>query len=369
MKTFWILFIARMKMLLRDRSSLLFAFAFPIVLLFFFGFVLQNQGKITLNVSVYKGVDNYWVDEAFTIISVSDVFEIEEVTDLEAAQEEVRRGKKDYLLVFQENEYGGVEMNVQYGLKEADNYQAVIGPIMEGIVLQANFGPLVWEALERGDEEAVSRVNNYTLEDTLISESEANLVVAGMNGWILQSLVLYTIMGMARIVAEEKQMNVLKRLSITNVRKWHYLAAYVSSFMFIGLIQTGILIVMSHTIFDIVITNIGLYILATIAITMMISMIGLFVGSISKNTNMALGISQIIGFPLIILSGSWFPLSLFPLWLQEISKYSPLTQAKFLLDQVGAVAVPEVQMATVITLFCTTLFFGIVSIFTFRFRS
>lgn len=368
MKRFLALFVARFKMLLRDRSSLLFAFVFPVVLVFFFGFVLSNQGKITLNVLVYKAVDNYWVDEAFNIISVSDVFEIEEVTDLEQAREQVRRGKKDYLLIFRDNEYGGAELEVEYGLKGLENYQAVIGPIMEGVVLQANFGGYVWDGLQSGDPAAVERLNTYTLKDRLISDSEANLVVAGMNGWILQSLILYTIIGMSRLVAEEKQLNLLKRLAITNVKKWQYLGAYVLSFMLIGLVQTGILIGMAYFIFDIVISNLGLYLLATVAINFMIALIGLFVGSISKNTGTALGLAQIIGFPLILLAGAWFPLSLFPVWLQDVSKYSPLTQAKFLLDQVGAVQIPEVQLFTVLTIVGTIIVFAMCSLVTFRFR-
>jgi ABC-2 type transport system permease protein len=367
MKRFWALLTARVKILLRDRTSMFFAFLFPIVLVLFFGTVLSNQGKITLNLSVYKEVNNYWVDEAFNIISASDVFAVDEVDDVDSARDQVRRGKIDYLLVFRENDYGGVELNVEYGLKGVENYQAVIGPVMEGVVQQANFGGYVWDALQRGEPDVINRLNNYTLRDTLISDSEADPIVVGMNGWILQSLILYTIVGLSRLVAEEKELKLLKRLAITNVKKWQYLSAYVVSFMIIGFLQTLILLAMAYGIFDIQIQNLPWYLLATAAINFMIAMIGLLVGSVSKTPTAAAGLSQLIGFPLILLAGAWFPMSLFPAWLQDVARFSPLTQAKFFLDQIGAVHVPEVQLATVLALVGTTAVFATLSLLTFRF--
>jgi ABC-2 type transport system permease protein len=53
--------------------------------------------------------------------------------------------------------------------------------------------------------------------------------------------------------------------------------------------------------------------------------IGLAIGGWAKNQNQAAPLANIVVFPLMFLTGVFFPTYLMPVWLQNISTYLPLT--------------------------------------------
>src|SRR5690606_7228210 len=53
--------------------------------------------------------------------------------------------------------------------------------------------------------------------------------------------------------------------------------------------------------------------------------IGLAVGGWAKNENQAAPLAQLITFPMMFLSGVFFPVFLMPEWLQSITRFIPLT--------------------------------------------
>jgi ABC-2 type transport system permease protein len=53
--------------------------------------------------------------------------------------------------------------------------------------------------------------------------------------------------------------------------------------------------------------------------------IGLAIGGWAKNENQAAPLSNIIVFPMLFLSGTFFPRFTMPEWLQHVSAYLPLT--------------------------------------------
>ena len=57
----------------------------------------------------------------------------------------------------------------------------------------------------------------------------------------------------------------------------------------------------------------------------MILGIGLAIGGWAKNERQAAPLSNIIVFPMLFLSGTFFPRFDMPIWLQKITEYLPLT--------------------------------------------
>ena len=84
--------------------------------------------------------------------------------------------------------------------------------------------------------------------------------------------------------------------------------------------------VVAITVFDLhVIGNIfELALFLALSITMILG-IGLAVGGWAKNEQQAAPLSNILVFPMLFLSGTFFPRFLMPGWLQTVSGFLPLT--------------------------------------------
>ena len=85
---------------------------------------------------------------------------------------------------------------------------------------------------------------------------------------------------------------------------------------------------------------------------MMMVGLGLLIGGWAKNENQSAPLSNLISFPMMFLSGAFFPAFLFPEWLRGVTQFIPMTsvvdgfrlimteQASLIevLPQIGAVA-------------------------------
>jgi ABC-2 type transport system permease protein len=93
-----------------------------------------------------------------------------------------------------------------------------------------------------------------------------------------------------------------------------------------GVVSIAIQFLVAITVFHLTIN--GSYpeiLIFTIISIFMILGIGLAIGGWAKNERQAAPLSNIIVFPMLFLSGTFFPRFLMPEWLQNITAYLPLT--------------------------------------------
>jgi ABC-2 type transport system permease protein len=94
----------------------------------------------------------------------------------------------------------------------------------------------------------------------------------------------------------------------------------------IGLISLSVMFVAAITIFNLnVVGNYFEIIIFLILSIIMILGIGLAIGGWAKNERQAAPLANIIVFPMLFLSGTFFPRYAMPVWLQHITNYLPLT--------------------------------------------
>ena len=93
-----------------------------------------------------------------------------------------------------------------------------------------------------------------------------------------------------------------------------------------GLASVGVLFAVAIAMFDLHVKGnfieIALYVVLSI---ILILGIGLALGGWAKNERQAAPLSNIVVFPLMFLSGTFFPRFLMPEWLQTVSAFLPLT--------------------------------------------
>jgi len=64
--------------------------------------------------------------------------------------------------------------------------------------------------------------------------------------------------------------------------------------------------------------------MAVLSALMMVGL-GLLIGGWAKNENQSAPLTNLISFPMMFLSGAFFPLYLFPEWLRGVAQYIPMT--------------------------------------------
>jgi ABC-2 type transport system permease protein len=155
------------------------------------------------------------------------------------------------------------------------------------------------------------------------SLSPFDYTFAGLLGFAIIGMGIF---GPVNVFPELKKMGILRRLSTTPLKVWQYFLATMIGQAIVGLLALAIMFVVAITVFHLnVVGNyfelVAFMILGIIAILG----IGLALGGWARNERQAAPLSNIIVFPMMFLSGTFFPRFLMPEWLQNISAFLPLT--------------------------------------------
>jgi ABC-2 type transport system permease protein len=203
--------------------------------------------------------------------------------------------------------------------KTANNIQAAkqsgqtLSAVLDGIFKQVN-------QQVTGIAPAFTVKSSSTKEQGL---TPFDFVFSGLLGFSLLSLGIF---GPTQVFPRLKTQGVLRRYRTTTIAVWEYFIANVLSQMTIGLLSAVSMLLVALTVFDLNMK--GNYL--TLAFVVMLGTtvmygIGLAIGGWARNENQAAPLSNLISFPMMFLSGTFFPRYAMPEWLQHASSILPLT--------------------------------------------
>ena len=305
----------------RDRLALFFTVIFPLIFLFVFGSLNNGGGNVSFNVAIINHSKTQFATDFVKQSLDSKILKVhKEVTTLDKAKDKMSRSELDATIVLPEN-FGVVQNNQNYPSGQAEviytqNNQASAAALTA--VLNTQFNAI--------NKTLVPSVTPFTVKGTQLNEnslSQFDYTFAGLLGF---SLIGMGIFGPVNVFPELKKMGILRRLSTTPLRVWQYFLATAIGQAAIGIVSFATLFIVAILVFHLEVVG-NWFELAGFLLLGMVTIlgIGLAIGGWAKNERQAAPLSNIIVFPLLFLSGTFFPRFLMPDWLQNISAFLPLT--------------------------------------------
>jgi ABC-2 type transport system permease protein len=145
----------------------------------------------------------------------------------------------------------------------------------------------------------------------------------GLLGFSILSLAIF---GPTNVFPQLKKRGVLKRYSTTTLKVRQLFIANALSYSAVGILSTATLFAAAKIFFKLNMKGDYLSLIALIVLgTFTLFGVGLAIGGWAKNENQAAPVAQIVVFPMMFLSGAFFPRFLMPDILQKISGFLPLT--------------------------------------------
>lgn len=304
----------------RDKIALFFIFLFPLIFLFVFGGIFGKSDDLSFDIAIVNQSKSEFSKEFVNNASKDKVFKVnKKVTSLDQAQEKMNRSELDATIVLP-GDFGEVK-NQKYPTGQAvvhytkNNEQAgqTLTSILEGVFkgINARFIPT----------QTPFTVKAQPLETK--SLSPLDYIFSGLVGFSILGLGIF---GPTSVFPQLKKNRVLRRLNTTPIRVWQYFSANVISQAFVGLISITILFAMAKLVFNVNMSG-SFFDLAVFVVLGIVTIfgIGLAIGGWAKNETQAAPLANLITFPMMFLSGTFFPRFLMPEWLQTASNFLPLT--------------------------------------------
>jgi ABC-2 type transport system permease protein len=315
----WALFVASMKMFLRNRAAVFFSLFLPLVIMLIFG-VLNFEGSTEVDIGVADAADNEVSARIVSALEQAGPFVVS-ADDETAALEALAEGDRDLVLVIPADFSGQLGADgtglVAY-VGEDDPQSAQVGALLlQQVVGQALFAPGGGGGGPSlgGAPVAIQSVSTRDL-------AYIDFLVPGIVGMTVMQLGLF---GVAFGFVQLKRTGALRRLFATPTSPAYFLAAQVGSRLVIGFVQVAILfgvgIAFGLQMFG---DYASLAVIVLLASVIFLA-VGFAIAGWAKNEDQAAPVANLVSLPMLFLSGVFFPRDAMPDFLASVTQFMPLT--------------------------------------------
>jgi len=144
-------------------------------------------------------------------------------------------------------------------------------------------------------------------------------------GIIAAFIMTNGIIGVTTNTTEFKRRGIIKRLSVTPLAKIEWILGNVLSQTVLNLMLTAIIIVVGWLVFNVQAIPDIFSLLIIFLGSVMFSGIGMVLSGLVKDVEAASAIGNAIAFPMMFLSGTYWPVEFMPAFLQSFARVLPLT--------------------------------------------
>lgn len=305
----------------RDRLAQFFSIMFPLIFLFVFGSFSSNHNGVSFKVAIINESKTAFASSFVHQLDTGKTFKVDQAaTSLSLAKDKMSKNQIDGIIVLPAA-FGAVQPGKNYPSGQAEllysqsstgTGQTLIS-VLDGTFQQVN--------AKLGVPNPPFSVVGEQLNEKRLTAFDYTF--AGLLGF---SIIGMGIFGPVNVFPELKKQGILRRLRTTPLKTWQYFLATMFSQAITGIISIAVQFAVAIGVFHLkVVGNYLEIILFTILSIFMILGLGLAIGGWAKNERQAAPLSNIIVFPMLFLSGTFFPRFDMPLWLQSVSTYLPLT--------------------------------------------
>ncbi len=329
----WVAFasltVASIKMYARNRTALFFSLFFPLVFISIFGLIFKNNSA-SLNIDLTNQSQSQLSTTFVSQLNAVKALKIKNVSPSQGATD-LDKGDADLTVLIPAG-FGSVgahgkldpaAITAHYNESRPGNGQAaaqLIEQIASGYNDAINHTPTIVSVDATG-----VKTKNLTYIDFLLP------------GMIALSIMQIGIFSVAFAFVSYKTTGMLRRLQATPTHPSAFLAGQGVSRLIMAILQTILLAAVGIMFFSfhLATADYGAFLVLALLGSAIFQAIGFAIAGWAKNEDQAQPVAQLIQFPMMFLSGTFFPRSGFPHALQVITGYLPLT---YLADAMRQVA-------------------------------
>lgn len=319
--TVWVFFMVNLKRLFRDKTALFFTFLFPLIFLFVFGGIFGHSKGTSFSVAIINNATSPAATAFVSQANQSKLLKIDkQITTLSEANDKMARGALDATIELPPN-FGATAAG-----SPAPTGQAIIHYTQNNVTAAQTLESILQSQFESINAKYVDTSVPFTVvlkQSNTHSLTTFDYTFTGLLGFAILGSGIF---GPMNVFPELKKMGILRRLHTTPLRVWQYFMSTMMGNAVVGLMSLALMFVVAITVFNL--NVVGNYV--TLAIFLAFGIIeilgiGLALGGWAKNERQVAPLGNIIVFPMMFLTGVFFPRFLMPSWLQSITTFMPLT--------------------------------------------
>lgn len=318
-RALWAITRASFKAIFANPSAIIFSILFPIIFTLIFG-AFGSSGGVSYRIALAPGSDT--TEGFYTGLKKIPGVKIIEYADTVLRNKELYKGRLTAILDIQNNPDSAGMPHYTVGIRSTSassntvySFRAALDLVKLQLEKMLNKGSETFVNIE---DPVVEKVRKYRSID---------FILPGQLGF---SILFSTLFGVAFTFFGLREQLVLKRFYASPVSKLNILLGIGMSRLFFQLLSVAVLILFGHFVMNFTLHHGAITFFEIIAMTIIMLFllmgVGLIFSSIAKSDTSIPLLINLFGFPQMMLSGTFFPIEVFPAWLQGVCRILPLTQ-------------------------------------------
>jgi ABC-2 type transport system permease protein len=323
--------VVSIKTFSREKSAIFFTIAFPIILILVFGTIFLNQDNPSFDLYVQDLDQTNSSAQLVETLDRNGKFKITTVDPALDATQYAKDTKLNFVLVIPKGYEKALvrRLGLVGGIPNAairdPNASVTVTYIYDA---SASSTPTKIQLLQSG----FAVVNQgMSGQPPFIRAAETSMLTTKFRfidffvpGIIAMSVMTSSLSGAVNMNAELRQKGVIRKLSTTPITRTDWILSNILYQFMLAVISALAILVVSYALFSVRL-QINAWLFAFIVLEVFaFGGIGMILTRVANEAESATAAANFIMFPMMFLSGSFFPLELMPGFLQTIARILPL---------------------------------------------
>ena len=335
--------LANLKSFLRDRTALFWTLAFPILFVILFGTIFAGGGTPSYTVG--------WVDQDSspastalhtTFSNLPGLKLTLETGSLDAETAAMRQGHVDGVILVPAGYGAAVVPAVGGAVHGATQLTLYIDPSHSSTA--STLQQVVQAVIDHANLAIAGGTSVVALQTQQVQTQQLSSVSYFVPSILAMALMQLGIFASIPLVQQREKL-ILKRLNATPLPRWTLVLSNIAVRLVIAALQTVLIIAIGVKVLGVQLTGDWLSLVGVVALgAVTFVSIGYLIASFARTEEAANGMTSVVQFPLMFLSGIFFPLEIMPDWLRQVATLMPLTYLGDALRQVMVGGTPFVPL-------------------------
>jgi ABC-2 type transport system permease protein len=306
----------------REKTTMFFTFAFPIILILVFGTIFMSQDNVEYHLCVQDLDQTNSSAQAVKTLELNGKFKITRVDPAINATQYVRDNKVNLVLVIPKGyERSLVQRMMHNDFNESVTIIYIYDPSSSSVDTKKD----ILNAVLAGINQRMSGKPPFirSAERSILTR-KYRFIEFFVPGIIAMSVMTLSLFGTVDSDTELRQKGIIRKLSTTPITRTDWILSNILYQFILAVISTTAMLLVSYAVFDVSL-HIDAWLLAFILLDVFAFVgIGMILARFVKEAQSAAAAANAISFPMMFLSGSFFPIELMPGFLQKFAKTLPL---------------------------------------------
>jgi ABC-2 type transport system permease protein len=314
--------VVTIKSFYRARSTIFFTIAFPIILILVFGALFMNQDNMSFDLCVQDLDQTDSSAQLVKTLELDGKFKVIKIDPAINATQYTKNNKVNLVLMIPKGYEGSfLQRSALNDPNASVTLTYLYDPSSSSVSMKMQILDSVFAVI---NQKMSGKPPFIRSTETSILTKKYRFIEIFVPGIIAMSVMTLSLFGTVNLNTELRQKGVIRKLSTTPITRTDWILSNILYQFILAVLSTMAMLLVSYAVF-----SVSLQINAWLPVFIVLDVfafvgIGMILTRFAKEAESAAAAANAISFPMMFLSGSFFPLEMMPGFMQTVARILPL---------------------------------------------